>query len=171
MENTYWIGTIMQTNKIKDQLCPKKPGSAYWQYNPGYRVKSPLDPRLYQVLSETHHLLNNTNPQLARDCFLCLGTPQYLGTPVPLNTASAMGTPTDPPLQGPVLKAIELTQKAPECFANDGGTGPVDNLARDQCNQTLIGEWPTHPATNNMVPPPSRPFLCLWDRCLLMSTS
>ena len=24
---------------------------------------------------------------------------------------------------------------------------------------------------HNMVPPPSRPFLSLWDRCLLMSTS
>ena len=31
-----------------------------------------------------------------------------------------METPIDPPLQGPVLRPIELTQKAPECFTNDG---------------------------------------------------
>ena len=53
-----------------------------------------------------------------------------------------MGTPIDPPLQGPVLRTIELTQKAPECFTNDGGTEPVVNLARDQCNQTLKRECP-----------------------------
>ena len=83
-----------------------------------------------------------------------------------------MGTPIDPPLRGPVLKATELTQKAPECFTNDGGTEPLGNLARDQHNQTLKGEWPTHPPTNTVWGrPPSRPFLCLWDRCLLVSTS
>ena len=65
---TYWTGTIMQTNKIMNQLCPKISGSACWQYNPGCRVNSPLDPHLYQVLNATHHLLNDTNPQLARDC-------------------------------------------------------------------------------------------------------
>ena len=32
---TYWIGTIMQTSKTTDQLCPKKSGSACWQYDPG----------------------------------------------------------------------------------------------------------------------------------------
>ena len=48
----------------------------------------------------------------------------------------------------------------------------LGNLARDQHNQTLKGEWPTHPPTNTVWGrPPSRPFLCLWDRCLLMSTS
>ena len=61
-----------------------------------------------------------------------------------------METPIDPPLQGPVLRPIELTQKAPECFTNDGGTEPVGNLARDQCNQTLKGEWPTHPPTKTI---------------------
>ena len=59
-----------------------------------------------------------------------------------------MGTPIDPPLQGPILRPIELTQKAPECFTNDGGTEPVGSLARDECIQTLKGEWPTHPLTN-----------------------
>ena len=61
-----------------------------------------------------------------------------------------MGTPTDPHLQGSVLWTIELTQKAPECFSNDGGTETVRNLARDQCNQTLKGEWPTHPPINTI---------------------
>jgi len=125
---TYWTGTIMQTNEITDQLCPKKIRLCQiiychiWQYNPGYRVYSPLDPRLYQVLNATHRLLNDTNPQLARDFRLCLslGAPWYLATPVPLNNATAMETPIDPPLQGPVLRPIELTQKAPECFTNDG---------------------------------------------------
>ena len=147
---TYWIGTIMQTNEITDQLCPKKSGSACWQYDSGYRVNSPLGPHLYQVLRATHHLFNDANPQLARDCWLCLsfGDPQYLATPVPLNNATAMRTPTNPPLQGPVLRVIELTQKPPECFTNDGGTEPVGNLPRDQCNQTLKSEWPTHPPTN-----------------------
>ena len=65
---TYWTGTIMQTNKIMNQLCPKISGSACWHYNQGCRVNSPLDPHLYQVLNATHHLLNDTNPQLARDC-------------------------------------------------------------------------------------------------------
>ena len=60
---TYWTRTIIQTNKITDQLCLKKSGSASWQSDPGYRVNSPLDPRLYQVLSATHHLLNDTNPR------------------------------------------------------------------------------------------------------------
>ena len=152
MEKTYWTGTIMQTNEIMDQLCPKKSGSTCWQYNPGYRVNSPLDPCLHQVLNTTHHLLNDTNPKLARDCRLCLSleAPGYLVTPVPLNNATAVGTPIDPPLQGPVSRPIELTQKAPECFTNDGGTEPVGNLARDQCNQTLKGEWPTHPPTNTI---------------------
>ena len=70
-----------------------------------------------------------------------------------------MGTPIEPPLQGPVLRAIELTQKAPECFTNDGGTEPVGNLARDKCIQTLKGEWPTHPLTNTQLPTPS-----VWGR-------
>ena len=74
---TYWTGTIMQTNEITDQLCPKKSGFSCWQYDPGYRVKSPLDPHLYQVLNATHCLLNDTKPQLARDCWLCL----LLGAP------------------------------------------------------------------------------------------
>ena len=52
-----------------------------------------------------------------------------------------MGTPIDPPLQGPILRPIELTQKAPERFTNDGGTEPVGNLARDVCNQTLNGPF------------------------------
>ena len=134
---TYWKGTIMHTNEITDQLCPKKSGSACWQYDPGYRVNSPLDPCLYQFLNATHHLLNDTDPQLARGCLFCLGAPQYLATPVPLNRARTMGTPVDPPLQGPVLRATELTQKAPECFTNDGGTESVGNLARDKCNQTF----------------------------------
>ena len=71
---------------------------------------------------------------------LPLGAPWYLATPVPMNDATAMGTPIDPPLQEPVSRAIELTQKAPECFTNDVGTEPVGNLARDQCNQTSKGE-------------------------------
>ena len=84
---------------------PPKSASAYWQYDAGYRVNSPLGPCLYQVLNAIHHLLNDTNPQLAGDCWLCLslGAPRYLATPVPLNIATAMGTPIDPPLQGPVF--------------------------------------------------------------------
>ena len=89
---------------------------------------------------------------MARDCWLCssLGAPWYLATPVPLNNATAMGTPIDLPLQGPVLRTIELTQKAPECFTNDGGTETVGNSAKDQCNQNLKDEWPTHPPTNTI---------------------
>ena len=89
---TCWTGTIIQTNKITDQLCPKISGSASWQSDPGYRVNSPLDPHLYQVLNATHHLLNDTNLQMARDCRLCLssGAPLYLVTPVPLNNAIAV---------------------------------------------------------------------------------
>ena len=111
-----------------------------------------MDPCLHQVLNTTHHLLNDTNPKLARDCRLCLSleAPGYLVTPVPLNNATAMGTHIDPALQGPVLRAIELTQKAPECFTNDGGTEPVGNLTRNKCNQTLKGEWLTHPPTNTI---------------------
>ena len=45
-----------------------------------------------------------------------------------------MGSPTDPPLQGPVLRAMELAPKVPECFTNDGGIEPVGSLATDQCN-------------------------------------
>ena len=99
---TYKKGTIIQTNKIMDQLCPKKSGSACWQYDPGYRVNSPLDPHLYRVLNATLHHLNHTNPQLARDCWLCLslGAPQYLATPVPLNNATTMGTSIEPPWVG-----------------------------------------------------------------------
>ena len=102
---TYWTGTIIQTNEITEQFCPYKSASACWQYDASYRANSPLDPCLYQVLNATHHLLNDTNPQLARDCWLCLslGAPQYLAKPVPLNIATAMGTPIDPPLQGPVF--------------------------------------------------------------------
>ena len=82
-----------------DQLYPKISGSACWQHDPGYRVNSPLNPHLYQVLSATHHLLDDTNPQLASDCWLCLslGAPWYLATPVSLNNATAMGTPIDHP--------------------------------------------------------------------------
>ena len=135
-----------------DQLCPKKSGSSFWQYDPGYKVNSPLDPRLYQVLNGTHRLLNDTSPQLARDCWLSLslGAPRYLATPAPLNIATVMGTPIDPPLQRPVLRTIELTQKAPECFTDDGGTESIGNLARDECNQTLKGEWPTYPPTSTL---------------------
>ena len=58
----HWTGTVMQTNEITDHLCPKKSGSACWLYDAGYRVNSPLDPHLYQVLSATLYLLNDTNP-------------------------------------------------------------------------------------------------------------
>ena len=82
---TYGTGTIKQTSEIRDQLCHKKSVSACWQYDPGYRVNSPLDPCLYQFLNATHHLLNDTDPQLARGCWFCLtlGAPWYLATPVP----------------------------------------------------------------------------------------
>ena len=107
----------------------------------------------YQILNTSHHLLNDTYPQLARDCWLCLslGAPWYLATPVPLKNATDMGIPIDPPLQGPVLRTIELTQKVPKCFTNDGRTELVGNLARDECNQMLKGEWPTHLPTNTIL--------------------
>ena len=172
---TYRKGTIMQTNKIMDQLCPKKSGSACWQYDPGYRANSSLDPHLYQVLNTTHHLLNDTNPQLARNCWFCLslGAPWYLATSVPLNNATAMGTPTDPPLKGPVLRAIELTLKAPECFTNNGGTEPVGNLARDKSYQTLKGEWPTYPPTSTLWFHPHQGlfFVCGTDAYLCLPFS
>ena len=79
-----------------------------------------------------------------------------------------MGTPIDPSLQGPVLRAIELTQKATECFTNDGGTEPVGNLARDQYNQTLKGEWPTHPPTNTMWCRSQGLFICGADAYLCL---
>ena len=153
-----------------DQFCPKKSDSACWQHDPGYRANSFLDPHLYQVLNTTHHLSNDTNLQLARNCWFCLslGAPRYLATSVPLNNATAMGTPIDPPLQGPVLRAIELTQKAPECFTNDGRTEPVGNLARDQCNQTLKVACLSS-RKHNMVPPPSKAF-SLFVGQMLMST-
>ena len=142
----------MQTDTITEQLCPERSGSVLWQRDSGYRVNSPLNPHLYQLLSATHRLLKDTIPQLVRDCRLCLsyGVPRHLGTPVPLNNATAMGPPIYSPLQGPVLRTIELTQKAPECFTNNAGTEPVDKLDRDQCNQTLKGEWLTHPPTNTI---------------------
>ena len=82
-----------------------------------------------------------------------------------------MGTPIDPPLQGPVLRTIELTQKAPEYFTNDGGT--VGNLSRDQCNQTLKGEWPTHPPTNTIwcCPHQGLFFVCGADAYLSLSVN
>ena len=61
-----------------------------------------------------------------------------------------MGITTDPCLQGSVLKRTELTQKAQECFTKDEGTEPVGKSARDKCNQTLKGEWPTYPTTNTI---------------------
>ena len=45
-----------------EQLHPKMSGSAFWQHDPGYRVNSPLNPHLYQVLSATHHLLMTPTP-------------------------------------------------------------------------------------------------------------
>ena len=110
---------------------------------------------------------------MAWDCWLCSssGAPWYLAIPVPLNNATAMGNSIDPPLQGPVLRTIELTQKAPECFTNDGGT--VGNLARDQCNQTLKGEWPTHPPTNTIwcCPHQGLFFVCGTDAYLSLSVN
>ena len=145
-------GEITPINYLKyaGTTCPKKLGPASWQYDPGHRVNSPLDPRPYQVLSATHCLLNDTDRRLARDSWLCLsiGVPQCLATPVPLNNATAMGIPKDPPLQGPVLRTIELTRKALKCFTNDGRTEPVGKFTRDECNQILKGEWPTHLPTN-----------------------
>ena len=84
-----------------------------------------------------------------------------------------MGTPIEPPLQGPVLRATELTQKAPECFTNNAGTESVDNLARDQCNQTLKGEWPTHPPTNTIwcFPHQGLFFVCGADAYLCLSVN
>ena len=78
-----------------------------------------------------------------------------------------MGTPIDPPLQGPILRPIELTQKAPECFTNDGGTEPVGNLTRDQCNKTLKGEWLTHPPTNTIWCRPHQGLLFVWTNAYL----
>ena len=39
---TYGTGTIMQTKKITEQLCPKKSGSACWRHDPGYRFSTQL---------------------------------------------------------------------------------------------------------------------------------
>ena len=81
-----------------------------------------------------------------------------------------MGTPIDPLLQGPILRAIELTQKAPEGFTNNGGIEPVGYLARDQCNHTLKGEWPTHPPTNTISCHPHQGlfFVCGTDAYLCL---
>ena len=62
-----------------------------------------------------------------------------------------------------IIKGNE-TQKVPECFTNDGGIEPVGSLARNRCNHGWVANSSSH--KHNMVPPPSRPFLCLWDRCL-----
>ena len=149
---TYWTGTIMQTNEIMDHLCPKNSGSACWLYDPGYTVNSPLDPHLYWFSMQLFAFLMTPAPSWPGivGFALPLGAPWYLATPIPMNKATAMGTPIDTPLQQPILRAIELTQKTPECLTNDGGTEPVGNLARDQCNQTLKGEWPTHPPRNTI---------------------
>ena len=81
-----------------------------------------------------------------------------------------MGTRIEPSLQGPVLRTIELTQKAPECFTNDGETELVGNLARNECNQTLKGEWPTHPPTNTLwcYPHQGLFFVCGTDAYLYL---
>ena len=42
--------TLINYLKYADTTCPKKLGPASWQYDPGHRVNSPLDPRPYQVL-------------------------------------------------------------------------------------------------------------------------
>ena len=81
-----------------------------------------------------------------------------------------MGPPMYSPLQGPVLRTTELTQKAPECFTNNAGTEPVGNLARGQCNQPLKGEWPTHPPTNTIwcCPHQGLFFVCGTDAYLCL---
>ena len=81
-----------------------------------------------------------------------------------------MGTPIAPSLQGSVLRAIELTQKATECFTNDGGTQPLGHLARHQSKQTLKGEWPTHPPTNTVwcCPQQGLFFVCGTDAYLCL---
>ena len=70
-----------------------------------------------------------------------------------------MGTPIDPPLQGPILRPIELTQKAPECFTNDGGTETVGTSAKDQCNQNLKDDFNGNRAETIKFKPSHR---CWW---------
>ena len=107
-------------------------------------------------VSTTHHLLINTNPQLARDCCLCLSleAPHYLAIPVPLNNVTLAGPPTNSSVPEEMLKprprTVVLTLKSPECFTDKGGTVPIGNLTKDQCNQVLKDEWPTHPPTSTI---------------------
>jgi hypothetical protein len=59
-----------------DPVCPMVTNPVFWVSNPNDRLESTpqshrvydLDPQIYRLLGSTHHLLNYTNPSLAKNC-------------------------------------------------------------------------------------------------------
>jgi hypothetical protein len=77
-----------------------------------------LEPQLYNLLNETYHLLNLTNPPLAGDCWLCLssGPLHYVATPVSFLNQSVHETTLNSTNTKPKVKNIQLSQRAPNCI-------------------------------------------------------
>jgi hypothetical protein len=75
-----------------DPVCPMVIGPVCWVSNPNDQLKSllqpnricELDPQIYRLLNSTHHLLNDTNPSLPKNYWLCLSPSlsQVLATPI-----------------------------------------------------------------------------------------
>jgi hypothetical protein len=67
-------------------------GSVRWVSNPNNWLESlpqpnrtyDLNPQIYRLLNSTYHLLNDTNPSLSKNCWLCLSPSlsQVLGIPM-----------------------------------------------------------------------------------------
>lgn len=99
-----------------------------------------LAPQVAGLLAAVHGILNRSNPNLARDCWLCLrpGPVQHLALPVANLTkaftttagaaASAAGSPR--------LNWVRLAYKAPECYFNNGTNPLGGSLSARQCHST-----------------------------------
>jgi hypothetical protein len=123
-----------------DPVCPRMTSPVCWESNPNNRLKSPpqhnrtydLDSQIYKLVDSTHHLLSDTNPSLAEDCWLCLSPvfSHVLANPISFNLNSAYKN------LPPHVVGVTLTHPVSYCFQSPQGKTSIGKIPKELCNKT-----------------------------------
>jgi hypothetical protein len=116
-------------------------GPVWWESNPNNGLKNPpqhnrtydLDPWIYKLLDSSHHLLNDTNPSLAEDCWLCLSPifSPVLATPINFNLNSSYKKSPPSPM------CLWWYPSSPPLLPKPTGVArSVGKIPKELCNKT-----------------------------------